>query len=263
MNERQVKTLAEHHGFMVAMSCLMFAFSHGLRRRRSEESVSFILSKRSQLPLLYDLDNAGDGRRAVWGGLLDKAERLVDVVDCADFEGAMFDAARDFVAEAAERTYAASMGAPPTYNAGSLKYDAPLAELPRNHCNFHIANAVSPRSIFADPAYLPQCFMTLMDNSGREHGYDILRTFTWLNDRPRWLELFPREWHDNLDAPYPEIWGNYGFWGQLVTARGTFNAELGEHVRAHGELKYKPRKSHCSFAAMRGHLKTYLGAVKK
>jgi hypothetical protein len=93
-----------------------------------------------------------------------------------------------------------------------------------------------------------------MDKSEAEYGYNVLYTVTWLNDTPRWLALFPEEWQNNLSSGSANIGWHFGYWGQLVTARGTFNEKAGRFLRDNLELKYKLRSSHCSFKSMREHL---------
>ncbi len=262
MNLELIKSFEEHHRFMKSMSCLMFNFAYNWRLQHLDESITEIIRKRTPFFLLYGM-NKPEMVTSEWDVLTDYAEKLIKTNNCDEFEAAMFQHAKPFIQKCAEFNYDSSIAAPSDYNAGSLKYDAPLDELPRNHCNFHISNAIMPKSIFAERDYLPLCFLELLDKSKKKYGYDTLRTFTWLNDRPRWLELFPQEWHDNLNEPNLEIFGNYGFWGQLVTARGTLNEKVGEYVRLNCELKYKPRKSHCSFSAMRKHLSDYLANRRK
>ena len=152
---------------------------------------------------------------------------------------------------------------PPDWNVRSLKYDPPdpKGKLQPNWCCFHIANALAPRSIYSDPRHLPECFLELMERSAAEHGYDTLYTGSWLNDHPRWLELFPEEWRLNLSPGKDRTGWSFGNWGQLVTARGTFNLKAGAYARAHVALKYKSRSAHCSFTAMREHLINYLAGI--
>ena len=139
------------------------------------------------------------------------------------------------------------------YQCGSLKYDPPRDEHP-GRVSIHIANAVAPRSIFNDPAYMPTCLREVMAQSAAEYGADSLGTHTWLNSHPRWLELFPRSWQDNMGPETREVKWHFGFWGQFINARGTFNTRLGQQLRVTGELPFYPRLSWCTFDALRAHL---------
>lgn len=125
---------------------------------------------------------------------------------------------------------------------------------------FHIANAVCPRSIFADPLYLPDCFMALMRRVELLYGATRITTGTWLNSYYKWLALFPAEWEKNMGEPRTEVQWHYGFWGQFINARGTFNAKAGDYLRRTGEFPFQLRSSNCSIASMRCHLeKHYYG----
>ena len=139
------------------------------------------------------------------------------------------------------------------YDYGSIRIEPPAAQSTR--IGIHIANAVAPRSIFDDPAYLPSCLREVMRRAEAEYGADSLATFTWLNAVPKWLALFPREWQEQLEPPSQNILWHYGYWGQFINARGTLNARLAQQLRATGSLPYLPRNSWCSFAALREHLR--------
>jgi hypothetical protein len=262
MTGKGIKTRDEHRQYIRAMTRLSFFFGYNWwLKHAAEESISHVLRDRTPLfhHALNVMRNEGESHPP-WQSLLARAEALAPA---QEFEDRLFADVREFADGRADRFYPESVGirVPPDWNAGSLKYDNPAdRNLPANHCNFHIANAVAPKSIFADPEYLPHCFIDLMDGSERDYGCDTLRTFTWLNDEPRWLRLFPQEWHDNLGPRSDTVSWNFGHWGQLVTARGTFNEKAGQYVREHGELRYRPRASHCSFRAMREHLQKLLDA---
>jgi hypothetical protein len=139
------------------------------------------------------------------------------------------------------------------YQCGSLKYDRPKEEHPKR-VSFHIANALSPQSIFADENYLPQCFADLMNKSASEYGADALGTCTWLNSHAKWLDFFPPEWSGNMEPRNKNVQWHLGFWGQFITARGTFNTRLGRKLRETGEFPFWPRCSWCSFESLRKHL---------
>lgn len=255
--------LKTYKEFIEAMIPLSLDFSYCWKKRHPDEKLADIIGKMSCLAELLRLDDNEVETLPEWRNFLIRAEEIFsDDIRRGRFEPELTSCLLPFAAGRLDKYYESRAAIAKSYNAGSLKYDAPLAELPRNHCNFHIANMVSPRSFFEDRKYLPRCFMELMDKSEKEYGYDTLRTFTWLNSRPRWLELFPAEWHDNLGEPDSRIVGNLGFWGQLIAADGSINTKVAEYVRQHGELMYKPRSSYCSFTAMRKHLRKYLSEAR-
>ena len=257
------KTLDEHKAYVEGMCRVsLFYARRWLRERDPEKPLGELL--RDHAPMLYhglcyyDHETKWDNLDCGW--IIAKANEL-QALPPAEFEERMYAEIKPLAMERAERYYHESVGigmpkAWTTGLVGSLKYDPPKSGLPSNYCVFHIANALAPRSIFDDPRHLPESFLGLMDKGAEEFGFDTLYTSTWLNDTPRWLALFPEEWQANL-SPYPPEghtdW-HFGYWGQLVTARGTFNEKAGQHVRGTGAPRYRPRNSHCSFTAMRKHI---------
>jgi len=262
MTSSNVKTPIEHREFIHSLAKISFFFGYGWHKKHPEESISEVLKNRTPLfhHALALLRTEGESHPA-WQALLTTAEAVVaDVRDADEFEQVMFADVRDFADERAVRSYPKSVGVklPEGWNVRSLKYDPPKETLPANYCNFHIANALAPRSMLGDPEHLPLCFLELMERSAAQYGYDTLHTTTWLNDHPTWLAFFPLEWHENLGPRSETVSWNFGHWGQVVNARGAFNEEAGQFVRTHGELRFKPRSSHCSFGAMREHLHALL-----
>ncbi len=253
VNIPAVKSREEHVEFTLDMTRLALNFVWQCKLSNPDEALEHIMWKRSCLLWLYGYKDGDESHVPELRGLLRETETVGDV-DAETFEERLFAAIAPFAERKAKENYLTDIVPPENYTVGSLRYDPPLPELPRNHCNFHITNAVTPKSIFSDPGYLPECFIELMDASEKEHVYDTLRTYTWLNENPKWLLLFPEEWHDNLSEPDNRVWGNLGYWGQFLTARKTFNFKAGGFFRSHGRLQYRPRSSFCSFTAMRRHL---------
>jgi hypothetical protein len=255
----EIKAIKEFFESMISLS-LNFAFNW--TKEHLEENVIDVLVERSNLCelLLINDKNAS----SEWFNFLNLTEEHYSRKCTAEyFEKDLTQWIMPFALTRFEMYYKRKNDLLKDYNAGSIKYDRPLAELPANYCNFHIANAVSPQSIFDEYDYLPKCFLELMDKSEREYGYNTLRTFTWLNSHPKWLALFPPEWDENMSEPDNQVFNNLGYWGQLVNARGSINRKMEDYVRTHGTIKYKPRRSHCSFAAMREHLNKYLSEDNK
>ncbi|MFA5205861.1 MAG: hypothetical protein WC708_15805 [Lentisphaeria bacterium] len=141
------------------------------------------------------------------------------------------------------------------YQCGSLRYNLAV-DAARPHCvRFHIANACWPASPFDDPRHFPLCFLDLMRQCAATFGVTEIGTGTWLNSSPKWLRLFPAEWTEHLEAPNVDVQGHYGFWGQFVTARRSFNHKLGRQFRETGVLPLPPRFSWCCITTMREHLR--------
>jgi hypothetical protein len=144
------------------------------------------------------------------------------------------------------------------YQCGSLRYDLePVKDNPQR-ISFHIANACYPLSPFADPGYFPRCFIDMMNQCQEKFKVTEISTTTWLNSYPKWLKLFPSEWSDNMGVPDTNVYWHYGFWGQFITGRRTFNHKLGQQFRDTGCIPYPMRSSWCTISAMRKHLCSFV-----
>ena len=143
------------------------------------------------------------------------------------------------------------------FQCGSLRHGIGVGKNGEN--SFHIANAVAPHSIFDDPSYLPRCFRELMDFVEKEYG--ATRIFvhpTLLNSCSRWLAIFPEEWLEHLTPELEDVAWHYGFWGQFITGRGTFNEKHAAYLRRTCRFPFYPRGSWCTIAAMRRSIARWL-----
>ncbi len=140
------------------------------------------------------------------------------------------------------------------YQCGSLRFNLAVNADNPQRIGFHIANACYPCSIFDDPLYMPGCLLSLMGQCEARFGVTEVGTGTWLNSHPKWLELFPPVWTERLSPPPEDIRGHYGFWGQFITARKTFNHKLAKKFRETGTLPYGNRSSWCAISELRAHL---------
>ena len=256
----ELKTQEEHFEYMKQLARVSFYFARKwlvLRfpgRNLGElirDYTPILYHGLNYLPAIWDTDP--DCRR-----IMDCADRLANLAP-EDFEERMWNEIRTLTEKRAEMNYPTAVGvaAPASWNCGSLKYDPPSGKKPEGWVTFHIANAVGPNSIFDDPEYLAYCFLLLMKESEFRFGVNVLYTSTWLNDRAVFIRFFPQEWQDNM-SPRPEEkpvprW-HFGWWGQLVTSRGTINPKAERFVRENGFLRYACRESHCSFENMRRHI---------
>ena len=266
MGELKLKTLEEHCEMVEQMGKLSFFLASRWRKeKRSDKTPGELI--RDHTPFFYHGLNHLD-YKTKWDNpecqrILAHADELQQLPP-EEFEVQMWAFVRDHAMKRAEQFYPESVGikVDPGWNCGSLKYDPPAEHptLPPGKVVFHIANAVSPHSIFDDPAYLPHCFLLLMKEAELRFGCNVLCTSTWLNEKQAFLDCFPQEWHCNL-SPRPETmqlpsW-HFGWWGQLITRRGTINPQMVNFIRENGILKYLCRSSHCSFENMRKHLKEH------
>ena len=144
------------------------------------------------------------------------------------------------------------------YQCGSLRYNLqPNPDAPQR-IGFHIANACYPASLFVDPLYLPRCFVDLMEQCEGRFRVTEIGTGTWMNSYTRWVTIFPQEWMGHMSLPDHNIRGHYGYWGQFLTARRTFNHKLGRQFRETGRIPFPRRTSWCSIEAMRNHLRSLM-----
>jgi hypothetical protein len=262
-----MKTLEEHRGFIFDAVRLMLAFSYKWSQKHGDEGLNTILVKRTLILNYSGLKDKEFCEKAklsegLWDAVYEKISRIYPEAlhrkDESFFEAEAFEILKPLLLNYMEKSYQNDIAHPKGYAPGcSLRYEPkPIIEEHPNWCVFHIANAISPSSIFDDRDYLVRCFREIMDRSEKEAKYDTLYTFTWLNSYERWLVYFPEEWHRNMDQPDENVWDNLGYWGQIINARKTFNSRTGEYIRQKGELKYKPRRSNCLFSTMRNHLKS-------
>lgn len=259
------KSLAEHKDYIEQMARLSFFLARQLKEQNQEQTAGELLRDRTPLffHTLHYLDYQTKWANQDCLRIMQKANELANL-PAAEFEAQMYAEIKDLAMERAECFYPTSVGVklPPwgQESPGSLKIDPPDPSGKRapHWGNFHIANALAPRSIYDDPRHLPECFLEIMARGEKEYGFDTLCTGTWLNDTPRWLALFPPEWIENLSPGSDRTGWHFGGWGQLVTKRGTFNEQAGQYVREHLKPKYRARSSHCSFAALRRHLEGFL-----
>jgi len=252
------KSLQEHREYLHEIVKLMLFFTWRWKAAHLEEPLRDILRKRVDIYRKTSV-NTGPLNPAElrfdspeWLNLEAELEAAHQKfrTDPNGFERRGFDIFKVTIDERLERDFNDRSGLA-GYQCGSLRFDEHEGKDEVPVIGFHIANARAPSSIFDDPAYLPRCFMDLMDQTERKYHSSRLGTSTWLNSAPRWLELFPQEWLDNLGPESKDVQWHYGFWGQFISSRGTLNHKAAEHLRRTGELLFYPRKSNCSFAAMR------------
>jgi hypothetical protein len=261
MGDANPKTVEEHAEFLREMVKLQLWFLWRWRRLHPEESFQTAIRSRVDIFRKTDLNkglskntySAGDFTLPEWLAFEARAERLCGETASAElFERRAWEEVfRPAVEARVERDFSEGDGLD-DFQCGSLRYTIPKPGQTR--IGFHIGNRVSPRSLFADPAYLPACFLQLMDETERL-GATELSTGTWLNSFPKWLALFPKDWHDRLTPCPIEISWSLGHWGQFVNARGTFNVRHGQLMRRSGALPFQNRSSWCGFASMRAHLR--------
>ena len=255
------KTLEEHREYLYQMVRLKLFFLRNWLSDHPGESLQEVLRKRIDIYRKTSI-NSGllnppkpDFDCTAWLELERALQKIYDQFHDSpvEFEDAGFALFRKTIDERVGKDYADSSRLA-GYQCGSLRYNEYSDGAKHETASFHIANALQPESIFADPQYMPGCLWELMRQTQEKYGCSRLATTTWLNSLPRWLELFPQEWHDNLGPENTDVQWNYGWWGQFITARGTFNFKYGDWMRQTGRMPFYPRSSSCSFENLQKHL---------
>jgi len=251
MTEKGTRTAGEQRELISELIKLSLFFSSEFQKRRPCEDISSIIINRTSMWEIIGLKGSDD-EKAFTGDL---SVLYRKTASSSEFEKEGLALLLPHMDDFAVSSTAWEKKVLAKYDDSCFRYDPPADSRPANHCNFHITNYISPKSILKEEAYLVSRFIRLMDGSGAKFGFDTLRTGTWLNSVPQWLRFFPGEWIENMLDPVTEIGGNLGSWGQILTARKTFNFRSGEYIREHLEMQFKPRTSWCSFESMKTHLR--------
>ncbi len=257
-------TFEEHLRFLNQLTALQLHYLWRWMRLHPDEDFREALRNRTDLcrktdpaPKHYDVAES-DFKRSEWIAIENEIAAIYEDRSIRDsamkFEGESLSKTVHLITKFAKLTYGSNAKFA-EYQCGSLRYNDPPPDGPsRNRINFHIGNAIAPKSIFQERSYLVGCFTDMMDQTEKKFGGEILVTRTWLNSLPKWLEYFPQEWIENLGPEDKDVQWHFGFWGQFVSARGALNMKYAKILRETGEFPFWPRISHCSFKSMRKHL---------
>ncbi len=254
------KNYTEHIEYLLESTKLMLFFLWRWLKAHPDESFQQAIRNRIDIFRKTDINSGNlcpdnpEFDNPVWLKMEHQANEIYyNSRNAAQFEQYAFTVFKGNILARSERDYKYSCQKPEGYKCGSLTYHQPNKDDP-HVIAVHIANAVAPKSIFDDPDYLPHCLYKFMNMAEKEFGCSRLHCGSWLNSHPRWLELFPQEWQDNLSEPDENIQWHYGFWGQFITARGTFHWKNAERLRRTGKMPFPFRTSNCSFKNLKIHL---------
>lgn len=257
MNAPTPKTLEEHRDYLYEIVKLKLFFTHLWLEQHPDESFRNVIRNRVDI---YRKTEANPGPHTpdavffdlpAWKSMEDKAFDCYtrNLANRAAFEAEAFEIFKPSIDLRCERDFLDN-SVLAKYKCGSLKHDPQPSQDDPSSISFHIANAIRPHSIFENPDYLRTCFLLLCQSVKTQWGVKTLYCGSWLNSCPKWLAFFPQEWLDNMSAPSENVAWHYGYWGQFITARGTFNAKYGKILRETGRLPHYPRVSHCSVEAL-------------
>ena len=262
MVSHPVKTLEEHRQYLHEIVRLKVWYLWCRLHTYPEEDLRFVLRERVDIYRKTDANPEGmnpkvlhfdepawlqmeEALQALWEEKKREARRFEDEGFRIFQPSVDARCERDF----SERPYVLD------YKCGSLTYDDPPPECPQR-VGFHIANANAPRSIFEPQSHLADCLRRVMDGAAREFGATELRTGTWLNSHPRFLAYFPDCWRERLSPINDDVRWHFSWWGQFLTARGTFHEKPAARLRSTGLFPMPSRDSWCSFDELRTHLDT-------
>ena len=255
------KTLEEHRDYLFSMVRLSLFFLARWQHEHPDEDFAFIL--RNRVDIFRKTDLNPEARNPVgtyfdlpqWLELENRLREIYHLVNGDEklFEEWGFDLVRPHVEKRCERDFYdnSSLAA---YQCGFLKHNPAVNPGAPDTLGFHIANDCCPNSFFDDLPHIKDCFNRLMDAAENQFHASKLSTGTWLNSVPKWLALFPAEWQKNMGSPDTDVRWHYGFWGQFINARGTFNAKYADCLRRTGKFPFYRRPSWCTVRALREHI---------
>lgn len=251
---RPERTFALHKEYLREIARLKLFFVHNYLSEHESESFEHCLRERVDIYRKTNINPEGLNPRVLhfdsplWLGLERKAKEiyLKNINDAPAFEEEAYRLFSPTIEERAMRDFLDGSRLL-AYQCGSLRHELGLSG--EDTLYFHIANAITPRSIFEDPSYLKGCFTRLL-NSARALGASRIACNSWLNSYERWLALFPREWQENASDEDTDVKWHYGYWGQFITSSHGFNYKHGKILRETGRLPYYPRTASCTVEAM-------------
>lgn len=251
------KTLDEHREYLHEIVRLKLWFLHRWLAAHPGEPFDAALRERVDIYRKTDLNPEGMNPATLhfdspaWQELERQAAACYDRNrDSADaFEAEAFELFRPSIDCRSERDFAENPLA--GYQCGFLRHELQTEPGAPDTLLFHIANDMAPDSFLDHEDHIRDCFSRLLDIAEHQFHARIITTCTWLNELPKWQRIFPPEWVANLGPRNTDVKWHFGFWGQFLTARGTFNVHYGNVLRKTGELPFYPRFSHCSVESMR------------
>ena len=254
------KTIDEHLDYLFNIVKLKLFFLAKWQKEHPEEEFSFIL--RNRIDIFRKTNINPEGLNPVgqywnlpqWQELENHLHEIYVHVNgdenCFELWG--FDYLRPTLEARCERDFY-DMSRLAGYQCGFLRYNLK----PNDDgvtLGFHIANDCAPNSFFDNPLYIKKCFNDLLDAAEHKFNLSNISCSSWLNSVPKWLALFPQEWQDNLSEPDLDIKWHYGFWGQMINARGCFNEKNANILRKTGQMPFSRRTSFCSVKNLRNHI---------
>ncbi len=134
-----------------------------------------------------------------------------------------------------------------------------LRAKPSRHGVLHFMNVLVPESPLEDLPRLARTLQALLGElRSRQPQVRELWCNTWLNDHPRFREVFPEAWFQSATVAPPGHFRNW--WGQFARRDGDFNAGTARRFRESGGVfPFRALQCHASLEAIEGHLKRRFG----
>ena len=132
-----------------------------------------------------------------------------------------------------------------------------LAPRPSRDGVLHFTNVLAPASPFDDLLALAGSLRALIAHL-REHHPEVRELWcnTWLNEHPKFREIFPDPWFRNGVVAPPGRFRNW--WGQFARRDGGFNQTLAQRFRASGgTFPFRALLCHAGLDEVDRHLATH------
>lgn len=122
----------------------------------------------------------------------------------------------------------------------------------------HIVNADKPESPFADVKRFASDLLRLAEDAVNKYPTcTTIECCSWMNDMPKFLEIWPQSFKDNRENFQKTGGFGPGRWGQYVSAQGAFNFKGGNYLRENGEHRYAKSRGRCPIEDLINHLRKF------
>jgi len=123
----------------------------------------------------------------------------------------------------------------------------------------HLANAEKPRSPFDDMKRFGKGLLAAILDGKRKHPQShTVMCNSWLNNVPKFLQLWPKSFADNRTHWQDTGGFGPGRWGQYMTRTGGFNWKAAEHLRKTGRHRNRKSSGTCRIEEAIGRLNAFI-----
>lgn len=130
-------------------------------------------------------------------------------------------------------------------------------ELESPTINLHFINNVMPESPFENIQERTRELSSLLTHCLRtDPNLKLIKFGSWLNDYPRYRQIFPESWHDSGER---KKYNSFAWWGQFMNRQGDIHTLNAARFRETGAFPYQCTFHQCTIPE----LKSHLGHVKE